>query len=50
MSINTGRGPRSGTFQGLDPDGALLLHMDEGRLQSFSFGDVTLAASSRADP
>ena len=42
LSINAGGGPVTGTFQGLDHDGALLLQTSTGR-QRFSFGDVTLA-------
>ena len=41
LLINAGAGPVSGTFQGLDHDGALMLQTGSGR-QRFSFGDVTL--------
>jgi BirA family biotin operon repressor/biotin-[acetyl-CoA-carboxylase] ligase len=44
MSVNAASGPVSGTFGGLDADGALLLDTDDGRQLSFTFGDVTLAA------
>jgi BirA family transcriptional regulator, biotin operon repressor / biotin---[acetyl-CoA-carboxylase] ligase len=44
MSVNAASGPVSGTFAGLDDDGALLLDTDDGRQLSFAFGDVTLAA------
>jgi BirA family transcriptional regulator, biotin operon repressor / biotin---[acetyl-CoA-carboxylase] ligase len=41
LIVNAGPGAVTGTFQGLDYDGALLLHTSNGR-QRFSFGDVTL--------
>jgi BirA family transcriptional regulator, biotin operon repressor / biotin---[acetyl-CoA-carboxylase] ligase len=41
LIVNAGAGPVSGTFRGLDDDGALLLQTGSGR-QRFSFGDVTL--------
>lgn len=41
LTVNAGVGLVSGTFQGLDDDGALLLQTSSGR-QRFSFGDVTL--------
>jgi BirA family transcriptional regulator, biotin operon repressor / biotin---[acetyl-CoA-carboxylase] ligase len=44
LTINAGAGPVSGTFQGIDRDGALLLQTGVGR-QRFSFGDVTLGVS-----
>jgi BirA family transcriptional regulator, biotin operon repressor / biotin---[acetyl-CoA-carboxylase] ligase len=44
LTINAGAGPVSGTFQGIDRDGALLLETSIGR-QRFSFGDVTLGVS-----
>jgi BirA family biotin operon repressor/biotin-[acetyl-CoA-carboxylase] ligase len=43
MSVNAASGPVSGTFAGLDDDGALLLDTADGRQLSFAFGDVTLA-------
>lgn len=42
LTINTGDGPVSGTFVGLDTDGALLLLGREGQPCRFTFGDVTL--------
>lgn len=42
MSIETGTGKVHGAFAGLDPEGALLLKDETGRLASFTFGDVTL--------
>jgi BirA family transcriptional regulator, biotin operon repressor / biotin---[acetyl-CoA-carboxylase] ligase len=44
---NAGAGPISGTFEGLDHDGALLLHTGSGR-QRFSFGDVTLGVPEKS--
>jgi BirA family transcriptional regulator, biotin operon repressor / biotin---[acetyl-CoA-carboxylase] ligase len=44
LTINAGTGPVSGTFQGIDRDGALLLETSSGQ-QRFSFGDVTLGVS-----
>jgi BirA family transcriptional regulator, biotin operon repressor / biotin---[acetyl-CoA-carboxylase] ligase len=44
ISVNTGAGPVSGQFAGLDGDGALLLRVPFGDTQRFTFGDVTLAA------
>ncbi len=44
LTVNAGVGPVSGTFHGLDGDGALLLETSTGR-QRFSFGDVTLGVS-----
>jgi BirA family transcriptional regulator, biotin operon repressor / biotin---[acetyl-CoA-carboxylase] ligase len=43
LSINAGAGPVSGSFQGLDEDGALLLQTSSGR-QRFTFGDVTFGS------
>jgi BirA family biotin operon repressor/biotin-[acetyl-CoA-carboxylase] ligase len=43
ISVNAASGPVSGTFAGLDDDGALLLDTADGRQLSFAFGDVTLA-------
>ena len=42
IAINAGEGPVSGTFAGLDADGALLLEDRMGQRRRFSFGDVTL--------
>jgi BirA family biotin operon repressor/biotin-[acetyl-CoA-carboxylase] ligase len=44
LSVNAASGPQSGTFAGLDEDGALLLDTADGRQLSFAFGDVTLTA------
>jgi BirA family transcriptional regulator, biotin operon repressor / biotin---[acetyl-CoA-carboxylase] ligase len=44
LTVNAGVGPVSGTFHGLDGDGALLLETGTGP-QRFSFGDVTLGVS-----
>jgi BirA family biotin operon repressor/biotin-[acetyl-CoA-carboxylase] ligase len=41
MSVNAGSGRVSGAFLGLDTDGALLLHTDQGS-RRFTFGDVCL--------
>lgn len=42
ISVNTGAGRVDGRFAGLDGEGALLIECEAGRVQSFSFGDVTL--------
>jgi BirA family transcriptional regulator, biotin operon repressor / biotin---[acetyl-CoA-carboxylase] ligase len=44
MRINTGDRTVEGTFAGLDLDGALMLRDTAGRIQRFTFGDVTLPA------
>jgi BirA family transcriptional regulator, biotin operon repressor / biotin---[acetyl-CoA-carboxylase] ligase len=44
--LHVGAGPVSGTFDGLDSDGALLLRLDSGQVQRFTYGDVTLAAAA----
>lgn len=44
MTIESRAGQVSGTFQGLDADGALLLADEAGRLHRFAYGDVTLAS------
>ena len=41
MGINTGTEHVAGTFQGLDPDGALLIDAG-GSVRRFTFGDVSL--------
>lgn len=43
ISIHTGSGRVSGTYQGLSATGALLMDV-EGRLEEFNFGDVALGA------
>lgn len=45
LSVNTGAGPVTGSFAGLDDSGALLMDTAAGRTQRFTFGDVTLADS-----
>jgi BirA family biotin operon repressor/biotin-[acetyl-CoA-carboxylase] ligase len=42
MSINTGAERVTGTFEGLDPDGSLLINAGTG-IRRFAFGDVSLA-------
>jgi BirA family biotin operon repressor/biotin-[acetyl-CoA-carboxylase] ligase len=42
ISVNTGTGPISGAFLGLDASGALLLRDAGGRDLRFTFGDVSL--------
>lgn len=46
ISINTGAGAVSGTYQGLSETGALLIEV-AGRLETFNFGDVALATGAR---
>lgn len=48
LSVNAGGGPVTGTFAGLDRDGALLLQDSLGLRRRFTFGDVTLAAPAKA--
>lgn len=48
LSVHAGSGIVSGTFAGLDTDGALLLQDGTGRRQRFTFGDVTHGAPPRA--
>jgi BirA family transcriptional regulator, biotin operon repressor / biotin---[acetyl-CoA-carboxylase] ligase len=45
--LHIGAGPVSGTFDGLDRDGALLLRLETGQVQRFTYGDVTLAAAAQ---
>jgi len=42
LTVNAGPEPASGTFAGLDHDGALLLADPGGRIARYTFGDVTL--------
>ena len=42
LSVNTGAGSAAGVFGGLDDGGALLIELDNGQRQTFSFGDVAL--------
>ena len=44
MTIETGNGRIGGAFAGLDAGGALLLRTSSGTLQTFTYGDVTLAS------
>lgn len=44
LTVNAARGPVSGTFAGIDEQGALLIADADGRQLSFAFGDVALAA------
>lgn len=44
MTIETPQGRVAGSFGGLGEGGALLLRTEAGRLQSFAYGDVTLAS------
>lgn len=48
ISVNAGAGPVSGTFAGLDMDGALLLKDGMGRQLRFTFGDVTHVRPTKA--
>lgn len=47
MQVNAGAGPVVGSFDGLDADGALLLRLESGVVQRFTFGDVTLATATQ---
>lgn len=47
ISVNIGSGPVTGTFAGLDTDGALLLCDANGRQLRFTFGDVTLNSTAK---
>jgi BirA family transcriptional regulator, biotin operon repressor / biotin---[acetyl-CoA-carboxylase] ligase len=44
LTVNTAGGPVTGSFAGIDNDGALLIDDADGRQLSFTFGDVSLAA------
>lgn len=44
MTIHAGDVVATGSFAGLDADGALLLRDTTGRIQRFTFGDVALAS------
>lgn len=41
-TVNTGEGPIAGKFAGIDLEGALLIRDEIGRIQRYTFGDVTL--------
>ena len=43
LMVHSGQGIVRGVFAGLDPDGALLLTLPSGALQTVTFGDVALA-------
>lgn len=49
MSVHAGVGHCHGRFVGLDVDGALLLQDGDDKVQRFTFGDVTLDATSSPD-
>ncbi len=49
MSVHAGALHCHGVFAGLDVDGALLLRDGDDKVQRFTFGDVTLAATSNGD-
>jgi len=42
LTVHSGQGAVKGVFAGLDPDGALLLTVPSGALQTVTFGDVAL--------
>ncbi len=47
LTVHSGAGVHlSGLFDGLAPDGALRLRLDDGRIERIHAGDVTLAKSS----
>ncbi len=48
IAVNAGHGSVSGTFAGLDTDGALLFQDGMGRRQRFTFGDVTPLRPTKA--
>ncbi|MCU0731322.1 MAG: biotin--[acetyl-CoA-carboxylase] ligase [Hyphomonas sp.] len=43
LMVHSGQGTVRGVFAGLDPDGALLLTLPSGALQTVTFGDVALS-------
>lgn len=43
LTVQSGQGAVKGVFAGLDPDGALLLTVPSGALQTVTFGDVALS-------
>lgn len=43
LMVHSGQGIVKGVFAGLDPDGALLLTLPSGALQTVTFGDVALS-------
>ena len=45
ITVNAACGPVSGTYQGLAPDGALLVEV-AGQIETFTYGDVALIAPS----
>ena len=44
LTVNAAGGPVTGSFAGLDDNGALLIDDADGRQLTFSFGDVTFPA------
>ncbi|HMN36301.1 MAG TPA: biotin--[acetyl-CoA-carboxylase] ligase [Hyphomicrobium sp.] len=49
ITVTAGNETLSGSYQGLNDDGALLANV-AGRLETFNFGDVALAASAPGGP
>ena len=49
ISVNTGTGPISGVFLGLDASGALLLRDAAGGDRRFTFGDVSLIGATEPE-
>jgi BirA family biotin operon repressor/biotin-[acetyl-CoA-carboxylase] ligase len=43
LTVHSGQGAVKGVFAGIDPDGALLLTVPSGALQTVTFGDVALS-------
>jgi len=44
LEVHSGPGERiAGTFAGIEPDGALLLRLDDGRIETVRAGDVALS-------
>jgi BirA family biotin operon repressor/biotin-[acetyl-CoA-carboxylase] ligase len=46
MTVNSGDGPVTGRFQGLDEEGALILKDNNGRERRYTFGDVSLVPNA----
>ena len=46
LSVSRGNSVVEGAFQGLDPEGALVLEDAAGNIRTFTYGDVTLANAS----
>lgn len=47
LSVNELSGPRTGTFAGLDADGALMMRANDGSLLRITYGDVTLGKAGK---